>query len=278
MIKGIDISAYQGKVDFAKIKRSGIEFVMIRAGWGRSNEDTLFAYNIKNALKNGLKVGVYWFIYAKDKNHIDGNISMCEAVIRSYKDQILLGVFADWEYDSDNYRPNLSNHERSLFVKQFIEGLSKRGYQVGLYANPDYINNKFDMSLLKQYKLWLAYYNTTEENAKMFSPVMWQYSSKGKVDGITGNVDLDYLFDEVKDPVDPIPVKEIPKMIVNTKKDNLNIRKGPGQKYQILSSFKKGTIVEVLDKSNSVWYYVSGKDYSGKLITGYVSKTYLKEI
>ena len=276
MIKGIDVSSYQGKIDFAKVKQSGIDFVMIRAGWGRSNEDTLFAYNIKNALKNGLKVGVYWFIYAKDKNHLEGNISMCDAVIRSYKDSITLGVYADWEYDSDNYRPNFSNRERSLLVKQFIEGLSQRGYQVGLYANPDYINNKFDMSLLKQYKLWLAYYNTTEQNAKMFSPTIWQYTSKGKIDGISGFVDLDYLYTEIKE--DPKPTPEVKKMIVNTKKDNLNIRKGPGQKYQIISSFKKGAIVEVLDNKNPVWYYVRGNDYSGTIVTGYVSKTYLKEI
>lgn len=276
---GIDVSAYQGNINFDKVKADGYDFVIIRAGFGKSNKDKWFDQNIKKALKSGLKVGVYWFIYAKDIDHLKHNVKYANAVLNNYRDKLEMGVWADWEYDSDNYRPKLTKEERTLWVKTFIDNMNALGYKCGLYANPDYIKNKFNYKVenkpsLWKYDLWLAYYDVSEAKAKEFNPMIWQKTSKGKVNGINGNVDIDVYFGkiEVEKPKDDSKYA-----IVDTKKDNLNIRKGNGTKYGIISSFTKGTKVKVITKSGN-WWFVEGKDYQGKVVQGYCSKTYLKEI
>lgn len=281
MMKGIDVSIYQGGIDFKKVKEAGYEFVIIRAGWGQSGTDTNFTKNIQGALNAGLKVGAYWFIYAKDINHLVNNINMAHAILLNWKDKLEMGVWCDFEYDSDRYRPNLTKEERTQWVKTFIDGMNARGYKCGLYANPDYINNKFNYKVenkpsLWKYPLWLAYYDVSEASAKKYNPVMWQSSSKGIVNGIKGYVDIDYYFGESQN-TKPVDEKKV-YAIVNTKKDPLNIRQGAGTKYPIISTFLKGTQIEIIAKSTATWYYVRGKDYKGKEVSGYVSKTYLKEV
>lgn len=281
---GIDVSNYQGNIDFNKVKKAGYDFVIIRAGWGKSNKDPKFDVNIRKALQAGLKVGAYWFIYAKDLNHLKHNAKMANAVLNNFRDKLEMGVWCDFEYDSDNYRPKLNKDERTIWVKTFIEDMKAMGYNCGLYANPDYINNKFNYKVenkpnLWKYPLWLAYYDVSEAKAKEFKPLIWQKSSKGRVDGINGNVDINVYFGtiEVTKP-EPVPQAEDGEyMIVNTKKDNLNIRKGNGTKYGIISSFTKGTKVKVLKKVGT-WYFVEGIDCTDKNVQGYVSKTYLKEV
>lgn len=277
---GIDVSSYQGRIDFNKVKRAGYDFVIIRAGWGKSNRDKCFDYNIEEALKAGLKVGVYWFIYALDINHLKHNVKMANAVLNNYKDKLEMGVWADWEYSSDNYRPKLTKEERTLWTKTFIDEMNNLGYKCGLYANPDYINNKFNYKVenkpsLWKYPLWLAYYDVSENKVKEYNPVMWQKSSKGRVDGINGNVDINVYYGEEKSIEKPtINEKSITKMyaIVNTKKDPLYVRSGKGQKYKILTSIPKGTKIEIEDKSGNWWKVC----YNG--VVGYSSKTYLKEV
>lgn len=279
---GIDVSAYQGNVDFKKVKESGYDFVIIRGGFGKSNVDKWFDRNIRKALANGLKVGVYWFIYAKDIDHVKHNARMCNAILNNYRDKLEMGVWADWEYDSDNYRPKLTKEERTLFVKAFIEEMIKMGYDCGLYANPDYINNKFNYKVenkpsLWKYPLWLAYYDVSEAKAKEYKPLIWQKTSKGKVNGVNGNVDIDVYFGTMN-VEQPKPIANNDKYaVVETKKDNLNIRQGNGTKYDIISSFKKGTEVKIIKKVGN-WWFVEGKDYKGNMVQGYCSKTYLKEI
>lgn len=281
---GIDVSNYQGNIDFNKVKKAGYDFVIIRAGWGKSNKDPKFDKYIRDALNAGLKVGAYWFIYAKDLNHLKHNAKMANAVLNNFRDKLEMGVWCDFEYDSDNYRPKLNKDERTIWVKTFIEDMKAMGYNCGLYANPDYINNKFNYKVenkpnLWKYPLWLAYYDVSETKAKEFKPLIWQKTSKGRVDGINGNVDINVYFGTMEE-TKPEPVTQVEDgeyMIVNTKKDNLNIRKGNGTKYGIISSFTKGTKVKVINKVGT-WYFVEGTDCTGKNVQGYVSKTYLKEI
>ena len=112
MAKGIDVSNYQGKIDWAKVKADGIDFVIIRAGWGKTNVDPKFRANIEGAVTAGLNVGVYWFLYAKNENDIVLNAKKCADVIEPYRKQINLKVWADWEYDSDKYCPGLTKIKR----------------------------------------------------------------------------------------------------------------------------------------------------------------------
>lgn len=195
-IKGIDVSSYQGEIDWAKVKKSGIEFAIIRAGYGKNTVDNFFTKNIEGAYAQGIKVGVYWFIYAKTKDDIEPNAQKCIEVIKPYKDKITMKVWADWEYDSDRYCPGLTDEERTECVKTFCAEIAKSGFEPGIYANPDYICNKF--TNITGYPLWLAWYGVNEESAKKYDPWCYQYASDGKVDGIKGKVDMNLWYAAVK--------------------------------------------------------------------------------
>ena len=98
-IKGIDISSYQSNIDWVKAKADGVEFAIIRAGYGStiSQKDKEFENHIKGALSAGVKVGIYWFGYAYNKDTATTEANVCDQVIRPYKDKIELPVFYDWE-------------------------------------------------------------------------------------------------------------------------------------------------------------------------------------
>lgn len=189
--KGIDVSNYQGNIDWSKVKSDGIEFVIIRAGWGKNSVDAKFKTYIENAIKQDLNIGIYWFLYGKTEADVIANAVKCDSVIKPYKDKINMKVWADWEYDSDNYCKGLNKTTRTKWVKAFCNKLTSLGYKTGIYANPDYIKNKFND--ISDYPLWLAYYSSTKGS---YNPLIWQHSSKGRVNGISGNVDMDIYYGE----------------------------------------------------------------------------------
>jgi len=203
--KGTDISKWQGTVDFVKMKQEGIAFVIIRAGYGET-QDKMFNTYINNALRAGISVGVYWFIYAKDKTDIIKNAHKFHQVIETYKDKIICGVWADWEYDSDKKAGFLTMEQRSEMVGEFCKIMIGYGYDIGIYANMDYIQNKFTSELVAAYPLWYARYEKKIGSAgykgKDGHPYIWQYSSKGtgKVYGAESQyIDLDYAYFQIPD-------------------------------------------------------------------------------
>lgn len=265
---GFDISKHNGSIDFNKVKADGYDFVIIRAGYGKSTKDSRFDENIKKALNAGLKVGVYWFIYAKTSNDILGNAKMFIATIGNWKDKITMGVWADYEYDSDKYVGRmLSVQERTAWVKAFCNYMIDKGYECGVYANPDYLDNKFGN--LKSYKLWIARYTDNADKVKDYKPYMWQYSSTGKIAGINGNVDIDKLLEE---PVE-VPTHDTKCYgIVTTKGSNLMIRAGKSTKDTILKKIPNGKQVEILDKYCGDWYKVCYEDTVGYAFAKYISE------
>lgn len=214
---GIDVSYHQGLIDWKKVAESGVEFVIIRAGYGKSNVDMYFIENIVGAHTAGLKVGVYWFIYALNEQDALKNAEMFHKTIEPYRSAITMGVFADYEYDSDNYAKKNgiahSNKTRTRIVKTFLHYLEEREWNVANYANPDYINGKFED--LSEYPLWLAYYTEDEGKAKKYNPMMWQYSSKGSVPGIMGPVDMDYWYGDVKEEEKTVDIVDDAKIVVH---------------------------------------------------------------
>lgn len=209
-MKGIDVSKHQGIIDWNKVAQSGVKFAIIRAGYGKSNVDQYFKQNIESAIRAGLKIGVYWFIYALNEKDAIKNAEKFHKTIEPYRDAINMKVWSDWEYDSDDYsRKNKvvqTNSTRTRIVRTFLNYLKSKGWDVGNYANPDYIKSKFDD--LSEYPLWLAYYTNNELNAKKYNPWMWQYSSQGGVPGIVGLCDMNICYEEkeeVKIEYYPIP-------------------------------------------------------------------------
>ena len=198
---GIDVSKHQGIIDWKKVADSGIEFAIIRAGYGKNTVDERFIENIVGAHTAGLKVGVYWFIYALNEYDAFENAKMFHETIEPYREAITMKAFADYEYDSDNYAKKNgivhTNATRTRIVKTFLKYLKENGWDVGNYANPDYIKSKFND--LSDCPLWLAWYTDNENDTKKYNPIMWQYSSKGSVPGIKGNVDMNICYEEVKE-------------------------------------------------------------------------------
>lgn len=199
-MKGIDVSKHQKVIDWKQVKSAGIKFAMIRAGYGVNSMDECFQANIKGALENGIKVGVYWFIYARNEAEAIKNAQMFDAVIKGFKNQITLKTWCDYEYDTDRYSRDSgiapTKESRTKIVRAFCDKMSALGYEVGVYANPDYLRNYFGD--LKKYPLWLAHYTT--ESDKYCDCEIWQYTSKGKVAGISGNVDMNIFYGEIVVP------------------------------------------------------------------------------
>lgn len=201
-MKGIDVSKHQGKIEWRKVKGSGIDYAIIRAGYGKNTVDEFFEANINGCIRNNILVGIYWFIYGVNEKEAIENAEKCHSTIKKYKDKITMKVWCDLEYDTDyNAKKrgvSLTKATRTDMVIAFCERLKKYGYEVGNYANPDYLKTKFDTSALATYPLWLAGYSISEDTAKSYSPLMWQYTSKGRIDGIKGNVDVNLCYKEKK--------------------------------------------------------------------------------
>ena len=192
-IKGIDVSYWQGKIDWAKVKAAGIKFAVIREGY-RKTIDEKFIENVKGATAQGLTVMVYHFIYT-DKASIKEN---AQSTVNNIKAAGLVPastmIFADLEYDTWTKNGETCTKERcSQYTKQYLEELKALGCQkLGIYANIDYWKNYYTDELKQKYPLWLADYAGNPD----FTCIMQQYTSSGAVAGIAGNVDMNWLFNQ----------------------------------------------------------------------------------
>ncbi len=193
-IKGIDVSSHQKSINWTKVKSDGVKFAIIRAGYGQVHEDDYFVANIKGAIAAGIPVGIYWFSYALNKQQALEEAKGCVDLIKNYK--VTLPVFYDFEYDSVNYaKKNGITITKTLFnefTKTFCDYVESKGYKAGVYYNPDYKRRFVDESVCGKYVEWMAHYTGTNNT----SYTIHQYSESGKVSGISGNVDVNYLNDE----------------------------------------------------------------------------------
>jgi len=188
--KGIDISAWQGAPDFEKVKASGIEFVIIRAGYGKNNLDKQFMRNITECNRLGIPCGVYWFSYALTIADAQKEAEYCLAAVKAYK--LEYPIYFDLEYDTITYAAKrgvtINKALATAMAEAFLAEIEKAGYYAANYSNQDYMSRMFDMTVLGKHDLWYAWYNQTCNR----TTGLWQYSSTGKVDGISGNIDMNY--------------------------------------------------------------------------------------
>ena len=192
---GIDVSKYQPSINWGSVKASGIDFVIIRCGYrgastGALIEDPYFKSHIKGAKSAGLKVGVYFFSTALSEAEAVEEASMCAALCGGYG--LNYPVFLDVESSSRPGYNTLSASQRTANIKAFCQTISSAGYTPGLYANKTWLTEKINTSSLSC-KIWLAQYNA---NGPTYSGRydIWQYTSKGSVNGISGNVDMNKSY------------------------------------------------------------------------------------
>lgn len=191
-LKGIDVSQWQGNIDWQKVKGAGVQFAMLRAGYGRNNLDTKFHRNAQGAATAGIPVGLYWFSYALNVEMARKEAQYAVELAKKYK--ITWPIAYDLEYDTVSYADkNGITITKSLATQMaiaFCEEIKHLGYIPMVYTNLDYLNRYFDRSQLP-YDLWYAQYAST---ASVTDKEIWQYSSKGSVPGISGNVDMNHGY------------------------------------------------------------------------------------
>lgn len=193
---GIDVSKYQGTIDWSAVKAAGIEFAIIRVGYRGSQtgvlvEDPYFKQNIKGATAAGIKVGVYFFTQAITEAEAVEEASMVLSLISGYK--LKYPVFIDTENGSGNARANgLDKATRTACISAFCKTIQNGGRTAGIYASKSWYNTKLDMSQLNGYCIWVAQYNTSCTYTGKYS--IWQYTSKGSVPGIKGYVDMNISY------------------------------------------------------------------------------------
>lgn len=187
--KGIDVSEYQGVIDWARVKDSGKDFAILRCGYGRNadQKDTRFEENYKNAKRVGINVGAYLFSYAVTPEQARAEAENCLSFIQGK--QFEYPIVYDVETAAQK---KLGKAKLSALIEAFCEILEKNGYYVSVYANLDFLNNYLDETVRTRYDIWLAQWAPKPTYRGQFG--MWQYSANGTVDGIRGAVDLDIAY------------------------------------------------------------------------------------
>ncbi len=190
-ISGIDVSSWQGDIDWKKVKNSGVEFAIIRTGYGRHDEkqvDKYFKANIKGAKAAGIKVGAYHYSYAESVEDAKTEAQFCLSILNGEK--LDLPVYYDIEDKSIS-----SKHDKGVRTNMciaFCSEIEKAGYWAGVYANKNWFDNFLNYEeLKKRYTLWLAHYDIGEPSLKCD---LWQYTSSGSVSGINSKVDMNYMY------------------------------------------------------------------------------------
>lgn len=195
-IKGIDVSSFQGKPDWTKVKNSGIKFAILRIHQ-KSGIDTSFEHNYKGCKSNGILIGGYKYSYA---------LTPAQAIDEAEDVLSVLGgrgldfpVFYDLEWSQQR---SFGKQAIENIAVAFLTRIKKAGYKVGIYCNLDWYNNVLT-DTLKQYDCWIARYpandnGSVQERLRPSVGVGWQYSSKGKVSGISGNVDMDVFYTDYR--------------------------------------------------------------------------------
>ena len=190
MLKGIDTSYHKGTIDWNAVKASGIEFAIVRAGYGRlaSQKDTKFEEHYAGAKSVGLPVGCFWYSYAMSVTEIKQEAEVFLQTIKGK--QFEYPVYLDFE-EKSQFR--LGKSKCSEMAKAFLDILENAGYYAGIYASKSPLENYFTEDILNRYTVWVAHYGVSQTSYR-YPYDIWQYSETGRVDGVKTDVDLDYCY------------------------------------------------------------------------------------
>ena len=196
MLKVIDVSIYQPDIDYAAVKAAGIDGAIIRCGftgWGSShslNKDTKFEAHYAGFTGAGIPVGAYYYSTADSVDFAKKEAGFVQSLLKGKK--LAFPVYYDIE--NNERQAALSMSLLTQIAEAFCESMEEAGYFVGVYANTNWFTNKLNHAALSEkYTVWLADYRGANAN-KTLQRDMWQYTSTGKVNGISGNVDLNECY------------------------------------------------------------------------------------
>ena len=199
---GVDVSSHNGTIDWSVAKANGVDFAIIRIGYGSdysSQDDSTAKYNMAQCEKYKIPYGVYIYSYALTYADVDSEVNHTLRMISGYTPT--LGIWFDME-DADNYKANHSLNPYSngstltAFCTRYMQGIKNAGYSlVGVYANTDYFTNVLNYNTIKSNGLvWLAHWRIASPPSQ-FPCAMWQYTEQGRITGLSGNFDMNMIFE-----------------------------------------------------------------------------------
>lgn len=261
--KAIDVSIYQGDIDWEKVKKSGINYAILRGVIKNGTLDSTFEKNYSNAIQNGIKIlGVYQFSYALTEDIAKNDAINMINKLNGKK----IDIWLDLEWSTQR---NLGKDKVTSIAKTYVNTCKKLGYTCHIYSNLDWYKNAYNAAELKNMgcKFWIARYPVQDDGIikehlkPNIGEYIWQYTSKGSVDGISGNVDMNIIYGDIESPATPLPPSNISTETsieflgkINTKSGNLNIRSAPNSSSTKVGSYKKGELVYLISKTPDNWY------------------------
>lgn len=276
MLKGIDVSTWQGNsIDWEKAKKE-IDFAIVRIGFGTGTRDNTAKRNIAELNRLGIPYGVYYFSYAYTEEMARKEAKNTIAYIKEFGAKLSYPIYFDWEYDSRKYAEKqgvkVSNDLLRKMAIAYCEEIKAAGYYVGIYANPDYIKNYYGSDIFNKYDLWLAHHVSKTS----YEANIWQYSSSGKVAGIDGKADMNNCYVDYpaiingtqKPEEETTDGTEIPSHYDTGKAGlykvnadaGLWLRVGPSTDHKDLELLKAGTVVKCLGHYTGEWLRVETAD------------------
>lgn len=283
MKKGIDVSSHQGEVDFQKVAKDGISFVILNAGYGRSvtQKSIYFDGNYEKAKTAGLMIGAYWYSYAVSAADAVAEAQACIEAIKGK--ELDLPVFIDIEEQSQFAK---GREFCSAVADAFCGEITKHGYKAGIYISYSPLMDYISPEMREKYPVWVAQYHT---ECQYKDAAIWQYTDNGRVDGITGAVDINYLMDDTiissKKPVSKNQsgavqgansAKAVKKTVKVCAVSGVNLRQSPRMSGRILGAVPNQTALRVTKESKADKYTWGLTEYKGK--SGWVALDFCKEV
>lgn len=273
--KGIDVSTYQGNIDWKKVKAAGIEYAIIRAGYGNSakQKDKCFDTNVKNAKAAGIKIGAYWFSYATSVAEAKVEADAFAEVIKGIEFE--LPIFYDYEYDSIDYAKKkgitITKKLASDIVIAFLDRMKAKGYSVANYVNPDLIQNAFDNRISK-YDTWMAHYTKYIKDADIrkqytydgFKVIGWQYTGEGTVNGISGNVDMNVFYIDVKEPK-KATISTVATTTTTASNTSTSLKAGQAVALSNTPIYNTASTASVASRRTGTYYLWDAKPINGRI-------------
>ena len=277
MLKGIDISSHNGNIDWGKVKPQ-IDFAIIRLGYGDNVErqdDSYFIKNVNGCIDNNIPFGVYIYSYALNlggSESIQSEIDHTKKMLSKISKKPFC-VYIDMEDDSTI---KLGKTMLTNFALEFCKQIKNAGYRAGVYANENWFRNYLQVSTIASfgYSIWCAKYSTNKPNITSNYDI-WQYSSTGHINGINGNVDMNYMYNNIigNQSTSEKTIDELAREVIAGKYGNGEARKKAlGDKYnqvqervnQLLKQPKKS--VEEIAKEVIAGKWGNGNDRKTRLI------------
>ncbi|MDE6220995.1 MAG: hypothetical protein K2G51_11315 [Lachnospiraceae bacterium] len=297
---GIDVSRYQGAIDWDQVAASGVQFVMVRVGYrtqatGILNEDPYARYNLQEAQRVGLKVGAYFFSTAVNEAEAVEEAVFTANLLDKYKITFPVAYDCEGFRDTTSRQYGLGREVRTALAVRFLDTIAARGYTPMFYASRNEMTDSkdWDMNVLNRYKVWVAQYPSepfpiTPASSYAGAQAMWQYTRKAVIPGIAGEVDMNvsyFNYDgiaEAKDPTGADPVSaenaaniqylDVYEVVTATTTVNLRTVPGTDSPDTIVVPIHAGDMIFRTGIGNNGWSRVVLNDQVLYAYTAYLQK------